>query len=51
MRNRQLSSDEALIALMIAAMEASGNVAAVEAARAAEPVRLIPQFRKHTRWS
>jgi hypothetical protein len=44
-----LSADEALIALMIAAMESSGNVAAVEAARAAELVRLMPQFRKHSR--
>ena len=49
MTNRRLSADEALIALMIAAMEASGHVAAVEAARAAELVRLMPQFRKHSR--
>jgi hypothetical protein len=48
-RNRPLSSDEALIALLIAAMESSGNVAAVEAARAEELVRLLPQFRKHSR--
>lgn len=47
MRSRLLSPDEALIALMIAAMEASGNVAPVEAARAEELVRLMPQFRKH----
>ena len=49
MRNRHLSSDEALIALMIAAMESSGNVVPVEAARAAELVRLMPQLRKHAR--
>ncbi len=49
MRSRLLSPDEALIALMIAAMEASGNVAPVEAARAEELVRLMPQFRKHAR--
>ena len=47
--SRQLSADEALIALMIAAMESSGNVAAVEAARAAELVRLMPQLRRHSR--
>ena len=33
MQNRQLSADEALIALIIAAMESSGNVAPIEAAR------------------
>lgn len=49
MPNRRLSSDEALIALMIAAMEASGNAAPAEAARAAELVRLMPQFRRHAR--
>jgi hypothetical protein len=49
MPQRRLSSDEALIALMIAAMESSGNVAAIEAARASELVRLMPQFRKHSR--
>lgn len=49
MPNRRLSSDEALIALIIAAMEASGHVAPVEAARAAELVRLTPQLRKHPR--
>jgi hypothetical protein len=49
MPSRQLSADEAVIALLIAAMESSGNVAAVEAARAAELVRLMPQFRKHAR--
>jgi hypothetical protein len=49
MVSRPLSADEALLALMIAAMESSGNVAAVEAARAAELVRLMPQFRRHSR--
>jgi hypothetical protein len=38
MPSRRLSSDEALIALMIAAMESSGNVAPIEAARAGEMV-------------
>lgn len=49
MPNRCLSSDEALIALIIAAMESSGHVAPVEAARAAELVRVMPQLRKHAR--
>jgi uncharacterized tellurite resistance protein B-like protein len=49
MPNRRLSPDEALIALIIAAMESSGHVAPVEAARAAELVRLMPQLRKHSR--
>ena len=49
MVSRKLSADEALIVLMIAAMESSGNVAAVEAARAAELVRMMPQLRKHSR--
>ena len=49
MPKRRLSSDEALIALIIAAMESSGHVAPVEAARAAELVRLMPQLRKHSR--
>jgi hypothetical protein len=49
MMSRQLSADEALIALMIAGMESSGNVAAVEAARAAELIRLMPQLRRHSR--
>lgn len=49
MQNRRLSADEALIALMIAAMETSGHAAPVEAARAAELVRMMPQFRKHAR--
>ena len=48
MPNRRLSSDEALIALIIAAMESSGHVAPVEAARAAELARLMPQFRRHS---
>jgi hypothetical protein len=47
MPNRRLSPDEALIALMIAAMEASGHAAPAEAARAAALVRLMPQFRRH----
>lgn len=45
----RLSSDEALIALMITAMEASGHAAPAEAARAQELVRLMPQFRRHAR--
>ena len=49
MPNRRLSNDEALIALIIAAMESSGHVAPVEAARAAELVRLMPQLRTHSR--
>jgi hypothetical protein len=49
MPNQRLSNDEALIALTIAAMESSGHVAPVEAARAAELVRLMPQLRKHSR--
>lgn len=49
MPNRRLSSDEALIALIIAAMESSGHVAPVEAARAAGLVRVMPQLRKHAR--
>src|SRR5687768_11209444 len=49
MPNRRLSNDEALIALIIAAMESSGHVAPVEAARAAELVRVMPQLRKHSR--
>lgn len=49
MPSRRLSRDEALIALIIAAMESSGHVAPVEAARAAVLVRLLPQLRKHAR--
>jgi len=49
MPNRRLSPDEALIALIIAAMESSGHVAPVEAARAAELVRVMPQLREHSR--
>ena len=49
MSNRRLSSDEALIALIIAAMESSGHVAPVEAARAADLVRLMPQRRRQAR--
>ena len=49
MPNRRLSNDEALIALLIAAMESSGHVAPVEAARAAELVRAMPQLRNHPR--
>ena len=49
MPNRRLSNDEALIALIIAAMESSGHVAPVEAARAAELVRVMPQLRKRPR--
>ena len=49
MRNPRLSCDEALVALMIAAMESSGHVAPIEAARAAELVRLMPQLRRHSR--
>jgi uncharacterized tellurite resistance protein B-like protein len=49
MSNRRLSSDEALIALIIAAMESSGHVAPAEAARAAELVRLMPQRRRQAK--